>query len=267
MQQFIIGFLIALCGSALAVFLFLRKKSQKSANNTSQVEELSKLAGGLAHEIKNPLSTIKVNLKLTSEDLEHINSVQQSDQYLVRAIKKLSIIQKETDRLEQILEGFLRFTDRTSLKLADIDVNSVLGDMVDFFLPQAQSHSITIRQGFANTPLICKIDEYMLKQALLNLFINAQQAMATGGELILRTAKARNFAVIQISDTGCGIKPENLPKIFDAYYSSRPQGSGLGLPTAKKIIQAHNGSIEVNSEIGKGTSFTIKLPLSSEYKG
>jgi len=101
----------------------------------------------------------------------------------------------------------------------------------------------------------------MLKQVVLNLFINARQAMSDGGELIIRTDRRKEDAVIQISDTGSGIAQDKLPKIFDVYYSSRPQGSGLGLPTAKKIVEAHKGTISVDSELGKGTSFTIQLPL------
>jgi signal transduction histidine kinase len=101
----------------------------------------------------------------------------------------------------------------------------------------------------------------MLKQVILNLFINAQQAMGKNGELMIRTDRQKNDAVIQINDTGSGIVPDKLPHIFNAYYSSRPQGSGLGLPTAKKIVEAHNGTITVDSEPQKGTSFTIKLPL------
>jgi signal transduction histidine kinase len=101
----------------------------------------------------------------------------------------------------------------------------------------------------------------MLKQVILNLFINAQQAMENGGDLMVRTDRRQNDAVIEISDTGTGIEPERLNSIFDAHYSSRPHGSGLGLPTAKKIIDAHKGTITVNSEPGKGTSFTINLPL------
>ena len=140
-------------------------------------------------------------------------------------------------------------------------MNLLISDMVDFYSPQARSHSITIRQGLYNEPLVCKVDADMLKQAVLNLFINAQYAMSNGGELIVRTNRREKDAVIDISDTGSGIGPDELPKIFDAYYSSRPQGTGLGLPTAKKIIDAHNGTISVTSEPGKGTSFVIRLPL------
>ena len=224
------------------------------------VEELGKLTGELAHEIKNPLSTIKINLKLTAEELEGAN-LDKTDQRFTRALRKIAVIQKETDRLERILDGFLRYVGRTELQLASVDVNSLISDMIDFYSPQAHSHSIIIRQQLYDRPLVCKADEGMLKQAILNLFINAQQAMSDGGELLIRTDRRRKDAVIQISDTGSGIAPDKLPHIFDAYYSSRPQGSGLGLPTAKKIVEAHNGTITVDSEPGKGTSFTIILPL------
>jgi len=224
------------------------------------VEELGKLTGELAHEIKNPLSTIKINLKLIAEELEGAN-LDKGDQRFTRALRKIAVIQKETDRLEQILDGFLRYIGRTELQLASVDISSLISDMVDFYSPQAHSHSIIIRQQLYDKPLVCKADEGMLKQAILNLFINAQQAMSDGGELLIRTDRRKKDAVIQISDTGSGIGPDKLPHIFDAYYSSRPQGSGLGLPTAKKIVEAHNGTITVDSQPGKGTSFTIRLPL------
>lgn len=237
-------------------------------SQVSQLVELSKLTGELAHEIKNPLSTIKINLKLIAEELEAADSAELSsrisDEYkqkLRRAIRKIGVIEKETSRLEQILEGFLRYIDRSPPQLARTDINQLVGDMADFYSPQACSHSITIRQGLHSGPLICRVDPAMLKQAILNLFINAQQAMAAGGELMLRTDRQNNDVVIQISDTGSGITPERLPDIFDAYRSSRPEGSGLGLPTTKKIIEAHHGTITVNSELSKGTLFTIKLPL------
>lgn len=222
----------------------------------SELEELSRLTGGLAHEIKNPLSIIKVNLKLISEDL-----AASKEPNTVRAAKKIAVVQKETDRLEQILEDFLRYIRKTELHPAPIDINKLVGDMIDFYSPQAVSRSITIRQALYSKPLICLADGNSLKQVLLNLFINAQQAMTGGGELIITTQKIEGNAVITITDTGKGIEPENLEKIFDAYYSTKIGGSGLGLPTSRKIIEAHKGSIKVDSIVGKGTSFTILLPL------
>jgi len=280
--QFVAGCVVAL----LVAALLLRKKAlaknrprrdtvlatdTTAANkdrHLEQLENLSKLIGELTHEIKNPLSTIKINLKLVGEELKDLGSAEspaggadKDNQRFTRALRKIAVIQKETNRLEQILDGFLRYVDRTELQLASVDVNELVSDMVDFYSPQGHSHSITVRQGLHAGPLICKVDADMLKQVILNLFINAQQAMSSGGELIIRTAKQKKNAVIQISDTGSGIAADKLPRIFDAYYSSRPHGSGLGLATAKKIVEAHNGTITVDSQQGKGTSFTIKLPV------
>jgi signal transduction histidine kinase len=268
--HFICGFVVALLAVVPAVVLFLHKKYTKTQKNKNGhlLEELGKLTGELAHEIKNPLSTIKINLKLVSEELQDSTSAEsgkagteKENRSCTRALRKIAVIQKETDRLEQILDSFLRYVDKTELNLASADINELIGDMIDFYSPQAHSHSITMRQGLYNEPLICKVDTDMLKQVILNLFINAQQAMSKGGELMIRTDRQKKDAIIQINDTGSGIAPDKLPHIFNTYYSSRPHGSGLGLATAKKIIEAHNGTITVDSEPEKGTSFTIKLPI------
>ena len=289
MLQFVAGLVVAILIVVPTILLFTRKKSgaedrarQNAASDrkkiqagqdehVKQLEELSRLTGGLAHEIKNPLSIIKINLKLIGEDLEGSGAAEsgktgfeQRDQRFARALRKIAVVQKETDRLEQILDGFLRYVSRTELLLARVDINELISDMVDFYSPQAHSHSITIRQGLHSEPLICRVDADMLKQLILNLFINAQQAMSDGGELMVRTDRQDNDAVIRISDTGSGIAADRLANIFDAYYSTRPHGSGLGLPTAKKIVKAHNGTITVDSELGKGTAFTIKLPMQYE---
>ncbi|MHC4158406.1 MAG: sensor histidine kinase [Planctomycetota bacterium] len=274
MWHFVAGFVVALLAVIAAAVLLLRKKAARAKENTNgrheQFEELGKLTGELAHEIKNPLSTIKINLKLAAEELERSKAgesgkktAEKEDLRFARALRKIGVIQKEARRLEQILDGFLRYIDRTELQLAGTDINELVSDIVDFYSPQTRSHSITMRQGLHGEALVCKVDADMIKQVILNIFINARQSMSEGGELMIKTSRQKDSAVIQINDTGGGIAPEKLPKIFDAYYSSRPQGSGLGLATVKKIVEAHNGTINVDSEVGKGTSFTIKLPLVS----
>lgn len=232
-----------------------RRSLKLNRGKQSELEELSRLTGGLAHEIKNPLSIIKINLKLASEDLVG------RDENAIRAAKKIATAQKETERLEQILEDFLRYIKKTELHLSSVDINRLVSDMIDFYSPQAFSYSITVRSSLSSEPLVCRADGDMLKQVLLNLFINAQQAMPNGGELMLRTQKNGKDAVIIVSDTGRGIEPEDIDRIFDAFHSTKPGGSGLGLSTSRKIIEAHNGSIRVDSLKGKGTSFTIQLPL------
>ncbi len=253
----------AAAASVLAFFYHIRTAAEKTKDKSEQFDklsELSRLTGGLAHEIKNPLSTIKVNLKLIAEDMD------EHDHSQSRAMRKLAVVQKETDRLAMILDDFLRYIGRTQLQLEPVDVNKLVGDMADFYSPQAHQHNITVRTMFASEPIICKLDADVFRQVILNLMLNAQQAMAGGGDLMIRAAKNGKKAVITISDTGKGIEPVNLTKIFDAYYSLKPGGGGLGLSIAKKIIDAHNGVIEVNSEVGKGTSFRIELPLEQNIK-
>jgi two-component system, NtrC family, sensor histidine kinase HydH len=231
-------------------------------------EELPRLTGELAHEIRNPLSTIKVNLQLAREALDDVDLTEPSRvlwdpcrHRLAAARRKIAIVQKETDRLEQILDGFLKYVRRPDLQFATVDLNELVSDVVDFYCPQAYSHALTVRQSFHDQALVCRADPGALKQVLLNLFINAQQALNKGGELMIRTARQAERAIIQVSDTGRGIPPERLPTIFQPYGSSRAGGTGLGLATAKKIVEAHGGMISVHSEVGKGTSFTIELPL------
>ncbi len=233
-----------------------------------QFEQLSKLTGQLAHEIKNPLSIIKINLRLISEELVELTKggsvdglSERAGRELTRALRKIGIVEKETDRLEQILDGFLRYLDSTEPQMGNVNLNDLISDMIDFYLPQASSYSIRLRQALSVEPLVCRLDSDMIKQVILNLFINSQQAMSDGGDLMIRTFRQDDDAVIQIFDTGCGIPPDVLPHIFDAYYSTHYQRKGLGLSIAKKIIEQHGGTIKAESEQGRGTAFTIKFPL------
>ena len=272
MKPFLNGVILTLLVLAPVVVLLLRtmnRHRREVRNQRSTIDrELARLTGELAHEIKNPLSTIKVNLKLTKEALGDIDPTESgpaaSDQRghaLSSALRKITVIQKETDRLDQVVEGFLRYVRQADLQLATVDLNELVGDMIDFYWPQAYSHAVTMRHSLAGQPLMARVDAGALKQVLLNLFINAQQAMDKAGELMVRTSRRDHRGVLEVSDTGSGIAPEKLPTIFRPYYSSRSGGTGLGLATAKKIVEAHKGTISVHSEPGKGTAFTIELPL------
>ncbi len=269
MKSFLGGVILTLLVvTPVLVFLLRKVNRQLRAGQSQRDQELAKLTGELAHEIKNPLSTIKVNLKLTKEALEDIDVSEaapvpsgQCGHALSNALRKITVIQKETDRLDQIVEGFLRYVRQADLQLATIDLNELVSDMVDFYSPQAHGHALTLRHSLAEAPLRARVDPGALKQVLLNLFINAQQAMEKGGELMVRASRRGPSGVLQISDTGKGIPPEKLAAIFRPYYSSRSGGTGLGLATARKIVEAHKGTIRVHSDMGKGTSFTIELPL------
>ena len=218
--------------------------------------ELGQLAAGLAHEIKNPLSTININLKLLVEDLGR-----SGDETHGRLLRRLLSVQDETARLKGILDDFLQFAGKVELNPTVTDLRVLVGELTDFFMPQAESAGVVLRTALPETPVPSRVDGKLIKQAVLNLMLNGVQALGRGGELLIRLSAARNRAVIEVIDTGPGIPPENLSKVFEVYFSTKSGGSGLGLPTTRRIIREHGGDIRVESTVGKGTRFVILLPL------
>jgi len=227
------------------------------ARRRQHLLELASLTGGLAHEIKNPLSTIKLNLKLLAEDF-----ARSSDDSSRRSYNRLLRVQDEVQRVYDILDDFLKYAGNQELHRSESDLRQVVEELIDFFRPQAESGHVVVRSSLPEAPLLCSVDVGLIKQAILNLMINAAQAMGEGGELLLRLSSDQERAVLEVIDTGLGIEPKLRERIFDAYYSTRPGGSGLGLPTTRRIIRQHDGEIRVDSELGKGTRFVVSLPLS-----
>ncbi len=232
------------------------ERLQQRARQAERLAELGTLTGGLAHEIKNPLSTVQLNLQLLREDLEPKNPGN------ARLVNRLDTVQKETARLRDILDDFLRYAGKIELDPKPRDVNVLLEELTDFFSPQAQLQRVQLRLRKSPQPLVVPLDERLIKQALLNLLINALQAMPEeGGEIILSVAERDGEALIDVIDTARGIAPQALEKIFEAYYSTKSGGTGLGLAIARRIAEEHGGHIDVRSEVGKGTDFTIALPM------
>jgi two-component system sensor histidine kinase HydH len=222
----------------------------------AQYAEIARLAGGLAHEIKNPLSTMSLNLDLLVEDFKGAETPRD-----LRVLKKLERVRKETERLNDIVEDFLRFAKVQDLRVAPTDLNAVVDDLRDFCEPQAMGQGIVIRSQYDPTLPNVPLDVDLFKQALWNLIRNAHHAMPDGGDLILQTRLDGDFAVLDVTDTGVGMTPDIAAKVFDAFYSTKAGGSGLGLPTTRKIVEAHGGEIALQSEPGQGSRFTIRLPL------
>lgn len=219
-------------------------------------DDVVTLAAGLAHEIKNPLGTINLTLQLLLEDWQHHATPREK-----RTVKRLHTLQRETARLFGILDDFLRYAGAQSPEPQPCDVNETLRDILDFVAPQAARQGIEIRTALAADLPALSADPKLLKQAILNLVINAEEAMPEGGELIIQTAAADQCVRLDITDTGRGIPDHILPRIFDLYYSTKDGGTGLGLPTTRRILELHNGRIEVESEANRGTHFTIRLPI------
>ena len=232
-----------------------RRRQQK------RMAYLGALAGGLAHEIRNPLSTMKVNLQLLREELARLE-----DQRVERASRRVETLEKAVRRLEEIVNDFLKFARGFDLELEPLDLNALIDEVVVFIEPETQRHRIDLRTAYDPSLPKVPVDRKDLQQALLNLLLNARQAIEeTGqpGELFVTTHGGAGEVTINITDTGPGIPAEVLPKIFDVYFSTKRGGTGLGLPTCRRIIEEHGGRLTVESEPGKGTAFTILLPATS----
>lgn len=224
----------------------------------SQYAEIATLAGGLAHEIKNPLSTIGLNLELMAEELAPEESPRDH-----RMLRKVEIVRRECARLEQILDAFLQFARVGELQREPADLNAEVEEFIAFFQPKAAEHSIEISRHLgADLPRV-ELDRALIRQVLLNLALNALQAMPDGGTLELQTQLQRDVVQLKIIDSGCGMNDRARAKMFDPFFSTKSGGSGLGLPTVRKIVEAHDGAISCESEPGRGTRFTISLPTSS----
>lgn len=236
------------------------KTTTEKNMDTDKLNYLNTLSAGLVHEIKNPLNTISVNLQLLNEEIQEYNSERD-----LKMSQRVRLLLKEVSRLEHILSDFLRFTKKHELHLGGRNINEIIDSVLDFIAPEAMQNSIRILKSFDPNLPESKLDSNVIKQALLNIILNAQQAMPKGGELMVRTYKSGEYIAVDITDTGVGISRDKMDKIFQVYYSTKKMGTGLGLPTAKRIIEDHKGTISVRSEDGKGSSFLIKIPLNNKY--
>jgi signal transduction histidine kinase len=255
------------------------RRLEQRTRDSEHLAELGMMTSGLAHEIKNPLSTVGLNTQLIQEDLDDIErqlSDSQGDEAerVGKVRRRLQTLHREVDRLREILEDFLQFAGRFELEKESADLNTVVDQLTDFFEPQATEAGVRLRCDLANQPVSTHADVGLLKQALLNLLINACQAMVQareknlphGGadELLIRTARGRDGKAptveIHVTDTGPGMTPQVIKQIFQPYFSTKRGGTGLGLPTTRRIVQEHGGQLHVHSEPGRGSDFTITLP-------
>jgi len=220
-----------------------------------QEVELAELAGGFIHEIKNHLSTLGLNLGLLSEDYGQPQT--QRDR---RALERVQRLQGECGRLVSLSNDFLRFARVKDLNLVPTSLADMVEDMLDFFGPMARQANIEIKSYLPADLSLVALDRDLYKQALLNLLLNAQQAMTAGGELTLQACREGDAVALTLIDTGMGMTPEVLAKVFRPFFSTKPGGSGLGLPTVRRILTAHGGSIDMQSAVERGTKITIHLP-------
>ena len=222
----------------------------------AQYDELAELAGSLAHEIKNPLSVIHMNIELLGEDLAEIDAPGTR-----RSLDRVDIVRDQCDRLEGLLRDFLRFARMQKIELVSGDLNEQVETVLKAYQAQANASEIDIERYLdPDLPAILMHSD-SLQAALMNLVKNALEAMESGGQLLARTYSRRDSAALDLIDTGSGVDDNTVLHMFEPFYTTKEGGSGLGLPTARKIIEAHGGRISVQSEVGRGTKFTLEFPI------
>ena len=235
-------------------------------NYSRTLAALGRLMAGVAHEVKNPLNAMTIHLELLKQKLAAV-----PDLVTVPAgpapgrsmdlSKHVHIISSEIRRLDEVVNGFLKFARPDELKLQPVQITALVSEVVTTAQPEADSRGVTIKVECPSALPEVNADPGMLGQALLNLAINACQAMPAGGTLrISCRADDRRRVVLDVEDTGVGIPPEHLSRIFDLYFTTKKEGSGIGLSMVYRIVQLHDGEVEVQSTPGHGTRFRLMFP-------
>jgi signal transduction histidine kinase len=232
-------------------------------------EFLTLVARGLAHEIKNPLSTMAINLTLLEEEFEgdRADGAPELSPKDKRCMKRIGVLTREVAHLEGILDDFLRFARGGQVNRAPADLIALVRDVLNFTAPEHQASNIVVHVDMPSSLPLVMIDTEAIRRVLINLLVNARQAMPGGGELIVQVRREGPWAEMVITDTGVGMDEEQLSKCFDLYWSTKRGGTGLGLSTVQRTIAEHGGTVMVLSEPGRGTSFTIRVPLVQELAG
>lgn len=269
-------------GAFVGIMLIVRNlqylsQVESTARYSRKLAALGRLSAGVAHEVKNPLNSMMIHLELLRQyvaprRLAGAHAVTGGGAAIEaadvpapspEALRHVDVIAGEIRRLDEVVQGFLKFTRPEDLKLQPMALAVLFDEVLPIVRPEADRSGVALSVE-CDGALAVNGDPAMLRQAFLNLALNACQAMPEGGRLTISCAPARNRRVsIVIADTGTGIPPEHLGRVFDLYFSTKPKGSGIGLSMVFRTIQMHDGEIEVQSTPGKGTTFRILLPQAS----
>lgn len=247
-------------GERMGALVTLRDlDSLDSINTQLQVSErlaaVGRITAGVAHEVKNPLNSMRLWLENLKESLP-----EDTDEAAQQAVK---VLDAEIDRLDAVVKRFLDFSRPMDVRLEPTQLSELLREVLDVAEPEMRRANVQVAQLLPIGVPEVFVDRALLKQAVLNLVLNAVEAMPHGGQLQLTLSRRGEMAEITVGDTGKGIPPEHRQKIFQLFFTTRPGGSGIGLASTFRIVQLHNGSIDFTSEVGRGTTFRIELPLAA----
>ena len=250
------------------------------AIESERIQALTLLAASVAHEIGNPLNALHIHLQLMEREVKKLKS----DEWRVTGDKKtsaraarhvtldtaevakkleqyLDVAKGEIHRLDYIVTQFLGAIRPAPVQLKLASLNGVVGKTLELLRPEIENRGVTVKTKLARNLTATPVDATQLQQVLVNLVKNATQAMTTGGTLTLQTGENSDDVWFSVTDTGGGIPQEQINRIFEPFYTTKKKGSGLGLMIVQRIVRAHNGRIELESHVGRGTTFRVWLPL------
>jgi signal transduction histidine kinase len=265
-------------GELVGILLVVRNlayvsKMQSTIAYSRKLVALGRLTAGIAHEVKNPLNAMMIHLELLRMKIRKgalvpaaaggvAPDAPPADEGLQQHV---NVIEREIRRLDEVVQGFLKFTRPEDLRLQAVRVSALFDELLPIIRIEAEKHNVRVLVETVDEQLAVNGDAAMLRQAMMNLAINACQAMPAGGTLRLKAAPAaKNRVELRVEDTGVGISPEHLDRIFDLYFTTKDHGTGIGLSMVYRIIQMHDGEIEVQSTPGSGTTFKVSLPRAEQ---
>jgi signal transduction histidine kinase len=229
---------------------------------SQKLAALGRLTSGVTHEVKNPLNAMRIHLELLRARLVATGQPVRAD-----IAENIEVIAHEIQRLDRVVQGFLRFIRPQDLRLAPVDINAVLADVARVARPEAARFGVEIILEQRRPLPRVTADSELIAQASANLVSNGIQAMPSGGTLVVSSRRAASGGVeMRVADQGVGIPPENLDKIFRLYYTTKPGGSGIGLAMVYRIVQMHDGRVDVESTVGKGTVVILTLPAAPDAR-
>jgi two-component system, sporulation sensor kinase E len=245
--------------TGMAVILRDITESRQRTETVIESEKLSALtllAAGVAHEIGNPLNSLNIHLQLMERELKNLPA-----ENAARLREDIRVAREEISRLDRIINQFLRAIRPTAPDLQRAPINEIVVESLALMERELKNRDILVEMELANDLPRCLVDRAQLKQAFYNLIKNALQAMQAGGILRIRTEANESDVVISFIDTGHGISAEQIGRVFEPYYTTKPNGSGLGLMIVQRIVREHGGTIDVESDTARGTTVRLKLPI------
>jgi signal transduction histidine kinase len=235
-----------------------RKKLEQQLLHSERLATIGEMSAKVAHEIRNPLSSISLNTELLYDEINKGNGEEKSD-----AENLIQSILNEVDTLTEMSDEYLRFARFPRLDTKPVSVNSVLIELSKFFNKERLQRGIALKENYASDLPLILLDINQIKQAFLNILKNSFEAMPDGGKISISTRLKDDNIVVSITDTGSGISKEDVQRVFDPFYSAKVNGTGLGLALTMKTVEGHRGEIICKSTIDKGTTMVISFPIES----